>query len=338
MMESNIFLDFSEDFEIEDLGYQEIDVYDIEVEGNHNFFANDVLVHNSIYVDFNPFVDMYMNNHDIKDEQLIVDYIDNISKKLIEPELKRIYENLDEYVGLYENHLDMDRENIMRSAFWTAKKRYAALTWDNEGVRYDKPKRKVMGMQIRRSDCPLFIRGKLTNFIDDILYENALNYYIFDFEEEYKNTPIEQIAIPTGMNNIEGYEDNTVGLKVNVSEDDFDLLFNSKEVSDCYTTRTPIHVRASIIHNYLIDKYKLTNKYPYINSGDKIKYIYLITPNPIKENVVAFIDKFPKEFDHLRKYINWDKMFFKSFNKIITDITKNLDTVNVEDIYGEEIF
>ena len=30
-------------FEIFDLGEKEIDVYDIEVENNHNFFGNDIL-------------------------------------------------------------------------------------------------------------------------------------------------------------------------------------------------------------------------------------------------------------------------------------------------------
>ena len=33
-------------FKIESLGIQELDVYDIEVDSNHNFFANNVLVHN----------------------------------------------------------------------------------------------------------------------------------------------------------------------------------------------------------------------------------------------------------------------------------------------------
>ena len=40
------------DFEVEDLGVQELDVYDIEVENCHNFFANDILVHNSGYLSF----------------------------------------------------------------------------------------------------------------------------------------------------------------------------------------------------------------------------------------------------------------------------------------------
>ena len=35
------------DFVIEDLGIMEEDVYDLEIENSHNFFANDILLHNS---------------------------------------------------------------------------------------------------------------------------------------------------------------------------------------------------------------------------------------------------------------------------------------------------
>ena len=46
-----------EDFKLECLGEIEDFVYDIEVEGNHNFFANGILVHNSIYVTLDPFAE-----------------------------------------------------------------------------------------------------------------------------------------------------------------------------------------------------------------------------------------------------------------------------------------
>ena len=38
-------LNFSNKFKIKDLGIHEINVYDIEVEDNHNFFGNNILVH-----------------------------------------------------------------------------------------------------------------------------------------------------------------------------------------------------------------------------------------------------------------------------------------------------
>ena len=40
---------FTSDFDVEDLGYEDVSVYDIEVEDNHNFFGNKICVHNSIY-------------------------------------------------------------------------------------------------------------------------------------------------------------------------------------------------------------------------------------------------------------------------------------------------
>jgi hypothetical protein len=46
---------------IKDLGEQEIDVYDIEVEDTHSFFANDILVHNSAYVSFDIYIGNYID-------------------------------------------------------------------------------------------------------------------------------------------------------------------------------------------------------------------------------------------------------------------------------------
>ncbi len=49
-------LNFSKDFKIEDLGECELDVYDIETEDNHNFVANNIVVHNSTYFDMSPVI------------------------------------------------------------------------------------------------------------------------------------------------------------------------------------------------------------------------------------------------------------------------------------------
>ena len=57
---------------------------------------------------------------------------------------------------------------------------------------------------------------------------------------------------------------------------------------------------------------KLDKKYELIKEGDKIKYLYLKEPNPIKENSVAFTSKLPKELD-LHRYVDYNTMFEKSF-------------------------
>ena len=43
-------------FKIESLGVKDIDVYDLGVEDNENFFANDILVHNSNYLNLQDLV------------------------------------------------------------------------------------------------------------------------------------------------------------------------------------------------------------------------------------------------------------------------------------------
>ena len=53
-------------------------------------------------------------------------------------------------------------------------------------------------------------------------------------------------------------------------------------------------------------------KYQQIQEGDKVKFIQLKEPNPLRENVISFIGALPKEFD-LHQYIDYDNQFDKSF-------------------------
>jgi len=57
------------------------------------------------------------------------------------------YEALATYVNAYEQKMVMKRENIASSGIWTAKKRYMLNVWDSEGVRYEEPKLKMMGIE-----------------------------------------------------------------------------------------------------------------------------------------------------------------------------------------------
>ena len=61
-----------------------------------------------------------------------------------------------------------------------------------------------------------------------------------------------------------------------------------------------------------MQQFKLQNKYPYIQEGDKIKFLKLIEANPFKFDVISYITKLPSEFK-LQEYIDYETQFEKTF-------------------------
>jgi DNA polymerase elongation subunit (family B) len=92
-------------------------------------------------------------------------------------------------------------------------------------------------------------------------------------------------------------------------------------VNRIYSKGTPIHARGALLFNYHIKEKNLTQKYSLIQNGEKIKYCYLKKPNPIYENVISFIQDFPKELK-LNSYVDYDTQFQKGFlEPLITILT-----------------
>ena len=70
--------------------------------------------------------------------------------------------------------------------------------------------------------------------------------------------------------------------------------------------------RGALLYNYYVKKHDIENKHPLIQEGEKIKFMYLRTPNPLHENVVSFFGDLPKEFG-LENYVDYQTQFEKSF-------------------------
>ena len=119
--------------------------------------------------------------------------------------------------------------------------------------------------------------------------EATLIQFIEDFRIHFKTLPPEDIAYPRSCNNLKKYSSKT----------------------DIYQKSCPIHVRGALLYNYQLKKRKLV-EYEAVNEGDKIKFIALKEPNPLREKVISFSSKLPKEFK-LHQYIDHDEMFTKSF-------------------------
>jgi len=256
----------------------------------------------SIYICLDLLVRSVFNDPDISKER-IVNFLDTACKERIEPFIDRSYQELADYVGAYEQKMFMKRENIANKGIWTAKKRYILNVWDSEGVRYEKPKLKIMGLEAVKSSTPAACRTAIRDCMTVIMNkdEEQAQKFIADFKDEFTSLPIEDISFPRGCNNLNKWSN----------------------PATIYSKGTPIHVRGALLYNFHNKKNKLTHKYPLIQDGEKIKFVYLKTPNRINENVISYLGTFPKELG-LDKQVDYDLQFSKSFLEPIKVI---MDTI-----------
>jgi len=243
-----------------------------------------------------------------------VDFLDKVAKEKIEPYITKCYEELAEYVNAYEQKMEMAREVIADKGIWTAKKRYILNVHDSEGVRYAEPQIKVMGIEAVKSSTPAPCREMIRSALKIIINEDeiTLNTFIQAFRENFMKLPPESIAYPRSCNNMKEY-------------------YNSSTI---FSKGTPMHVKGALVYNYILQREKLTHKYPLIQEGEKIKFLQIRTPNPYQSNVISFMTTLPKEFD-LHNMINYDIMFDKSFVEPLTFILEKIGW-NVDRSYGTQ--
>jgi DNA polymerase elongation subunit (family B) len=222
----------------------------------------------------------------------IIEFMDKVCEEKIQPYIDTSYQELADYVHAFGQKMQMKREALANKGFWTAKKRYVLNVYNNEGVAYDEPDLKVMGLEMVKSSTPQVIRGKMKETITLIINtdESTVQEYIAKFREEFKKLPVEEISFPRGVNGIKEYAD----------------------AASLYRKGTPIHVKGAIIYNFLLKKNNLTNKYPLIQDGEKLKFTYLKQPNPVKDIVISYPTRLPKELE-LQDFIDYDTQFEKAY-------------------------
>ena len=270
----------------------------------------------SIYLNLGPLVNKFFSNK-LDDKKAIVSILDKICKDKLEPFIDESYSELARYVSAFDQKMQMKRENIADKGIWTAKKRYILNVWDSEGVRYSEPKLKMMGIEAVKSSTPAPCRTKIKEALKIIMTktESDLIAFIDQFKSDFFEMPPEEISFPRSVNGLTKWKDPVTLYK-----------------KSCH-----IHVRGALLYNFQITKNKLTHKYPLIQEGEKIKFVYLQTPNILGENVVSFISNFPQEIK-ISKNIDYKLQFQKSFLdplKIILDVIgwKTEKEVNLEFLF-----
>jgi len=245
----------------------------------------------SIYLNLGPLVETVYKGREKTDES-VVTFLNKVCELELEKFIESSYQELADYVSAYDQKMFMKRETIANKGIWTAKKRYILNAWDIEGVRFKEPQLKVMGIEAVKSSTPAACRTAIKDALKVIMNgtEEDAQKFIADFKEKFNALPPEDIAFPRGCNGVSKWSD----------------------PSGLYSKGTPIHVRGAILYNFHIKKNNLTHKYPLIQDGEKVKFIYLKKPNKIIENVISFMSDFPKELG-LDKSVDYELQFQKSF-------------------------
>ena len=244
-------------------------------------------------------------------------FLNKVVSSRIEPFIDKCFAELAEYTNAISQKMVMKREVIADKGIWTAKKRYMLNVLDEEGITFEEPKLKIMGIEAVKSSTPEVCRGKIREAIKLIMNkdEDTLQKYIAEFRNEFNQMTAEQISFPRSCNNLKKY----------------------MHGSNIFIKGTPIHVKGALIYNHQLKQFKLHRKYPIIQEGDKIKFLKLKEANPFKFDVISYVSKLPSEFK-LQEYIDYDIMFQKTFVDPMSFILNSIGwstekTASLEDFF-----
>lgn len=261
-------------------------VYDIEVnDDTHTFVANDILVHNSVYVSFEPVFKSMTEESQKKfaSDDAKLKFIADFSKGFLNAQNNEWCESL--YAPRHaKSYHEFELESIQKTQLVDKKKKYIkGVVW-MKGKKYDEPKISATGIEVVRSSTPKLCREILTDMIRDIMFVspkyNNKNEYALYFNDILREKKAQFIAadIQDISNSV------SIGDYKKYVIDDKDAL---RLRGQC-----PVSVKAAARFNWMAHKNGQDNlravsgkiKYYYINGdGNKGAADYFGYPIGIKE-------------------------------------------------------
>ena len=268
--------------QIEEIEHNEY-VYDIEVDDNHNFYANNLLVHNCNYFVFDEIVKKkYKNPTAEETTNFLIELIDKVIQPTIDKNIDNDFRLMNGYVSLMKSSL----EAVATHGLVTGISKYALRVTNDEGKDLlHNPKMKIVGMPNIAVSTPKKVAKALDETINIIFDKdnNALIKYINDYKKEFCTYLPSEISQLTGVSSVEKYKDSKTA-----------IYWASK---------------ASIIYNNLLKKLDLNDEFDLVGENDKVMLIYLKN-NPItKADVLAYKEDAFLFKTGLNKYIDYDRHF-----------------------------
>ena len=159
---------FTDDFEVTFLHKLTKTVYDIEVDNDsHCFFANDILVHNSVFINM---------------EKANKEFMDKATEEIN----KKGWKVVGEKIGFKDVYLLLDYKGVGSAYFTDKKKKYATYLEEDGKV-------EAVGLDSKVSVYPQVVRDALDDILNKILVEKKGLSVIKNLVEEYRTQFIKMI-------------------------------------------------------------------------------------------------------------------------------------------------
>lgn len=268
-----------------------------------NDYINNVLRTNKDYiafsdtdsaaVDFTDFVDKVIGKDAPFETKL--NKLTKLADVFFNEKLENTFKAFAIELNSVSNKIVMKREKIAK-AIIVAAKNYIVLVYDNEGVRYAKPKLAVTGLEAIKALTPKVFQDALLDCYTICLNgtETEFQNYIKKLESNIQTFKVDDICSNTSVNNIDTYQD-SFGYPIK---------------------GTPGHVKGALAYNRLV---KGSDIHMPIHSGDKVNTVKLLEPNPIHAESIAFPDNYPKDLigeEYVDKHGLFEKYFVKPVKRV----------------------
>jgi hypothetical protein len=300
---------------ITSLGVVEEHMYDIGmVDTPHTFFANDILVHNSIFCSALPIIKKDFDGIDIEDDKEMIPKILSVTKK-VQSYINEFYDIMAKRMFNLDSHrFDIKQEVIAKTSIWIVKKRYCQFIINNGGVEVNELE--VKGLDVVRTSFPIKFRVFMKEFIEDVLHKKPKDYVVdklCTFKTEFNSYSVIDIAKNTSVRFI------STDKKKNYDPDSREP-FNSVKGA-------PAQVKAALYYNDFLKKFNLESSVEPISNGQKIKWIYL-KQNEFGVDCMAMKadGTDPDEvMDFINKYVDRNAMFEQELKSKLKDFYDVLD-------------
>lgn len=284
-------------------------VYDLEVESSkHVYFANDVLVHNSQFINLAPITQCVVANNG-KSSDTPFAMADEDEQKKVVKEAYHILDLANENVANLINRtchtkhgdiLHYSLEYIAAEGMYFKKKHYIVRKVLSDDLPCDKFK--YSGISVKKAEIPASMKDFLKKIYETTMKDVwSEGRYRKEVEAAYNS------FIQLDWNDIAYYR------KYVTPKRTLSLTESEKGAG--------VHARSANFYNQLIDKIGIGGKYPKIGIGDEFRYIYILPTNVYGMDCIAFKGDFPDEFRSMFKP-DYDKMFEKIFTKSLENYVK----------------